>query len=169
VRFSSLSPFSPVPLLNCGLDMYVTFPPLPPARTHSTLSTPFTYYPRTAPARAIPPRLEPRTVSPGLHISPEWRVHESPIAARLPGSPKGIICKVRFRRHLPSCAVIYVSRFGKGLHPRIARGVYAPRDPVPRYVYGTPSRPSNASHLYAIANGCSTSPCVFTNPAPPAD
>ncbi|KAN0118644.1 hypothetical protein V8E52_005067 [Russula decolorans] len=59
----------------------------------TTLSTPFTYHPRTAPARGIPPRLEPRTSSPGLHITPEWRVHESTIAARLPGSSKGIICK----------------------------------------------------------------------------
>ena len=146
-----------------------TLPSLPPARTLSTLSTPFTYYPRTAPARGIPPRLEPRTSSPGLHITTEWRVHESPIAARLPGSSKGIVCKVRFFPCLLICAVAYVSWSGKVLHTRIACGVYAPRDPVPRHVYGTPTRPSNASHLYAIANGCGSSPCVFTNPASPAN
>ncbi|KAI0277146.1 hypothetical protein BGY98DRAFT_1090037 [Russula aff. rugulosa BPL654] len=60
----------------------------------TTLSTPFTYYPRTAPARGIPPRLEPRTCSPGLHITSEWRVHESHITARLPGLSKSIVCKV---------------------------------------------------------------------------
>ena len=77
------------------------------------MSTPFTYYPRTAPARAIPPRMEPRTTNPGLHITSDWRVHESPIAARLPGSSKGIICKVRFpRRRLSSCAVAYVQYHG---------------------------------------------------------
>lgn len=80
-------------MLNCRVGTF-TSPP------HSTVSTPFTYYPRTAPARAIPPRLEPRTTNPGLHITSDWRVHESPIAARLPGSSKGIICKVRFPRRL---------------------------------------------------------------------
>ena len=144
-----------------------TLPSLPPSRTHSTVSTPFTYYPRTAPARGIPPRLEPRTSSPGLHITPEWRVHESSITARLPGSSKGIICKVRFFCHLSSCAVPYVSRYGKVLHPRIARALYAPHDPVSRHVYGTPSCPSNAPNLHAIANGRSTSPRAFTNTAPP--
>jgi hypothetical protein len=64
------------------------------------LSTPFTYYPRSAPARGIPPRLEPKNASPGLHITPEWRVHESRIAARLPGSSKGIVCKVGIPRRL---------------------------------------------------------------------
>ena len=96
-------------------------------------------------------------------------MHECTIAARLPGSSKVIVCKVRFPRHLSSCAVAYVftGLSGKVLHPRIACAVYAPRDPVPRHVYGTPSRPSNASHLYAITNGCSTGPRMFADPPPP--
>jgi len=58
----------------------------------TTLSTPFIYYPRSAPARGIPPRLQPRTASPGLHITPEWRVQTGTIAVRLPGLSKSIIC-----------------------------------------------------------------------------
>lgn len=80
----------------------LTFTFLPPlrARTHRTVSTPFIYHPRSAPARGIPPRLVPRSASPGLHVTPEWRVNESFIASRLPGTSRGILCKVRF--HLPS-------------------------------------------------------------------
>lgn len=142
--------------------------------THSTLSTPFIYYPRTAPARGIPPRLEPRTCIPGLHITPEWRVHESHIASRLPGSSKGIICKVRLpSSSFPTAQFAYVRRHAsekkKGLYPCITRPVYAPPDPVPRHLYGTPSRPGNAPHLYAIAIGCGGCPRVFTGSAPTAN
>jgi len=60
----------------------------------TTVSTPFIYHPRTRPARAIPPRLEPTSSSPGLRMSYEWRVHESLIAVRMQGSPsKHIVCK----------------------------------------------------------------------------
>jgi hypothetical protein len=89
-----LSPFSPIPRAEpqAWTFFYFLFG-LPRARAHRTLTTPFIYYPRTAPARGIPPRLEPKATSPGLHITPEWRVHESPIAVRLPGLSKSIICK----------------------------------------------------------------------------
>ena len=110
--FSPLfSLFLQSPVLNCRIGHFIfPPPPTPCAHTHSTVSTPFIYYPRTAPARAIPPRLEPRTCSPGLHITPEWRVHESHIAARLPGASNGIICKVRFRRrHFQLRSRIYLS------------------------------------------------------------
>ena len=81
-------------MLNRRLGLFLLpLRPSPRARTHRTLTTPFIYYPRTAPARGIPPRLEPKASSPGLHITPEWRVHESPIAVRLPGLSKSIICK----------------------------------------------------------------------------
>ncbi|KAI0000294.1 hypothetical protein BJV77DRAFT_939272 [Russula vinacea] len=59
----------------------------------TTVSTPFIYHPRSAPARGIPPRLVPRSASPGLHVTPEWRVNESFIASRLPGTSRGILCK----------------------------------------------------------------------------
>ena len=82
-------------MLNRSLGLFFTSSSAFPARAHTyrTLTTPFIYYPRTAPARGIPPRLEPKASSPGLHITPEWRVHESPIAVRLPGLSKSIICK----------------------------------------------------------------------------
>jgi hypothetical protein len=63
---------------------------------YRTVSTPFIYRPRARPARGIPPRLERANASPGLRMSPDWRVHENLIAARMQGSPrKDIVCKVR--------------------------------------------------------------------------
>ncbi|KAI9507617.1 hypothetical protein F5148DRAFT_89383 [Russula earlei] len=60
----------------------------------TTVSTPFIYNPRSRPARMIPPRLEPRKASPGLRLSPDWRIHEAIIATRMPESPsKNIVCK----------------------------------------------------------------------------
>ncbi|KAH9979916.1 hypothetical protein BGW80DRAFT_1163470 [Lactifluus volemus] len=60
----------------------------------TTVSTPFIYRPRKRPANRIPPRLRPSNTSPGLHMSPEWRVHETNIVTRTPGSTqKGIVCK----------------------------------------------------------------------------
>ena len=104
---------------------FTLFLPLPPflslahTQTHRTLSTPFIYYPRSAPARGIPPRLQPRTTSPGLHIAPEWRVHTGTIAARLPGLSKSIVCKfytpashvVCMRRAIP----YHITFIGPGL------------------------------------------------------
>jgi hypothetical protein len=66
------------------------------SRMYRTVSTPFIYRPRARPARGIPPRLEQANASPGLRMSPDWRVHENLIAARMQGSPrKDIVCKVR--------------------------------------------------------------------------
>ncbi|KAI0249064.1 hypothetical protein BJV78DRAFT_1231044 [Lactifluus subvellereus] len=60
----------------------------------TTVSTPFIYKPRKRPGSRIPPRLQPIDSSPGLRISPEWRVHETVVTARMPGSSKrGIVCK----------------------------------------------------------------------------
>jgi hypothetical protein len=65
-------------------------------RVYRTVSTPFIYRPRARPARGIPPRLERANASPGLRMSPDWRVHDNLIAARMPGSPrKDIVCNVR--------------------------------------------------------------------------
>ncbi|KAI0301225.1 hypothetical protein B0F90DRAFT_1628688 [Multifurca ochricompacta] len=59
----------------------------------TTVSTPFIYYPRTRPSIMVPPRLEAINSSPGLRMSSNWRVHESLIAARIPGSsPRGVVC-----------------------------------------------------------------------------
>lgn len=125
-------------MLNCRVGHFTFYLlPSPTLRvrphTHSTLSTPFTYYPRTAPARGIPPRLEPRTCSPGLHITSEWRVHESHITARLPGLSKSIVCKVRFPRPHSSCAVAYVSRSGKKVYTP-ASHVLCMRRAIPYHV-----------------------------------
>ena len=131
------------------------------------MSTPFIYHPRSAPARGIPPRLVPRSASPGLHVTPEWRVNESFIASRLPGTSRGILCKVRF--HLPSPPQRSTDPSRKVLYSRFARALYAPRDPVPYLVYGTYPRTNNAHHLYAFAYRCRSSPRVLAYSANSTD
>ncbi|KAH9983012.1 hypothetical protein BJV74DRAFT_852374 [Russula compacta] len=73
----------------------------------TTVSTPFIYHPRARPARGIPPRLEPKNASPGLRMAPEWRVHESVVRARIPGSSsKTILCKF----YIPASHVLCMRR-----------------------------------------------------------
>jgi hypothetical protein len=127
-------------------------------RTHRTLSTPFVYCPRARPARGIPPRLEPAKISPGLRSTSEWRTHGNQIAARVPGSssPRDITCKVIKRSlSLSVCLLPKTLTLTQitDLYARVARAVYASRDPVPYHVHGARARLGNAPHLPALASG----------------
>jgi len=59
----------------------------------TTVSTPFIYYPRSRPGIPLPAAMIRTSVSPGLQETGQWRLHESTIVSRAPGS-KDIICKL---------------------------------------------------------------------------
>jgi hypothetical protein len=108
-------------------------------------------------------------------MSPDWRVHENLIAARMQGSPrKDIVCKVRRSPARPTArlsfsTLIQSQQPKKDLHPRVARAVHSPRDPVSCYVHGTRASPSNAPHLPALAYGGRAGPRVFADTGAPAN
>ncbi|KAA1469675.1 hypothetical protein DENSPDRAFT_835329 [Dentipellis sp. KUC8613] len=59
----------------------------------TTVTSPFTYYPRTRPAQALPPPPLPTSYAPGLQETALWRAHESSLVSRVANS-KGISCKL---------------------------------------------------------------------------
>jgi hypothetical protein len=117
---------------------------------YSTVSTPFIYQPRKRPANRVPQRLKSISASPGLHRSPEWRVHETNVVTRIPGSfQRGIVCKVR--THLYLLAVLSrVSCDNDDLVVKFytpASHILCLRSPIPYHVAFTGSAISLASLL----------------------
>ena len=83
-----------------------------------------------------------------------WPAH-NPRVARAHGHDRGAPTRIIKKHRL------------QVLHSRIARGVYASRDPVPHHVHRTRPRPDNPPHLHAVTYWCRGSPGMLAYSAHP--
>ncbi|THH20590.1 hypothetical protein EW146_g783 [Bondarzewia mesenterica] len=106
----------------------------------TTVSTPFTYYPRFRPGTPSPPAMTQALKSPGVQQTPQWKLYESTIVSRAPGAGD-ITCKV----YLPKSSVFCLS------------------EPIPFHISFVASAMSLASLLPFVPSSSSSSsskPCT---------
>jgi len=97
------------------------------ALLHRTVSTPFSYLPRTRPPMPIPVPLVATASDSGFVEMPQWKSFSSTIAANRRGI-RDLVAKVRLSAHLsPKRNIVLLA-----VHPYYANILHSPAHSVPR-------------------------------------